>query len=156
MLNCSWVKGSRFHGDANLIGQYLVNIEKEFGHIDPKYVVELARDPKSSLHKYFEWDDRKAAEEWRYQTARVLISSVSITYEHKEEKTMVKLFQKIEEAGYNSMEVILESVDMRKRLLLMAKEELKSFKIKYRNLKTVVDHVEEILQEIDKELQSVK
>lgn len=155
MSNYSWVKGSRFHGDANLIGNYLKNIEKEFGHIDPKYVVELARDPKSPLHKYFEWDDAIAAEEWRFQTARVLISSISVIYEHKEEHTTVKLFQKIEEPGYNSMEVILENIDMRKRLLLMAKEELKSFKIKYRNLKIVVDHVEEILQEIDKELEPV-
>lgn len=39
-------------------------------------VVDAARDPKSVLHKYFDWNDKSAAHKHRVDTARRLISSV--------------------------------------------------------------------------------
>ena len=41
-------------------------------------VVKAARDPRHVLHKYFEWDDRKASERYRLLQARALARSVKI------------------------------------------------------------------------------
>lgn len=51
------------------------------GRVTPKLVVDTARDKKSPLHPYFEWDDRKAGEVYRLDQARTLIRSVVITQE---------------------------------------------------------------------------
>ncbi len=54
------------------------------GMLRPEDVVAHARDPKSPLHRYFTWDNREAAEQWRIEEARKLIRSVTLTIEAKE------------------------------------------------------------------------
>lgn len=49
------------------------------GRLTPRAVVDAARDPKSALHDQFEWDDTVAAEKWRLDQARDIITSVKIT-----------------------------------------------------------------------------
>lgn len=46
------------------------------GTLTPEVVVEDAKNPSSVLHDYFEWDDHKAAKEYRLDQARELIRSV--------------------------------------------------------------------------------
>ena len=52
---------------------------KNGGVLRPTDVVGAARDPKSVLHDEFEWDNSVAAERFRIDQARTLISSVSVT-----------------------------------------------------------------------------
>jgi hypothetical protein len=40
--------------------------------VTPKEILEKAKDPKSPLHKYFEWDNSKAGEQYRIYQARHL------------------------------------------------------------------------------------
>ena len=51
---------------------------EENGKLDPKEVVDAARDTISPLHDYFEWDDDKAADAYRLEQARTLIRRVKI------------------------------------------------------------------------------
>ena len=46
--------------------------------ITPNLIVEVAKNPNSILHGYFEWDDRKAGHSFRLQQARHLITSVKV------------------------------------------------------------------------------
>jgi EAL domain-containing protein (putative c-di-GMP-specific phosphodiesterase class I) len=48
------------------------------GLLTPEAVVKEAADPASPLHRYFEWDNRKAAHQFRIEQARRLIRSVEI------------------------------------------------------------------------------
>jgi len=48
------------------------------GRLNPEDVVEAARNPNSSLHTYFTWDDTEAAESYRLQEARALIRRVKV------------------------------------------------------------------------------
>lgn len=48
------------------------------GHILPRTIVDTARDPKSSLHGEFEWNDAKAADIQRLERARELIRAVTL------------------------------------------------------------------------------
>ena len=48
------------------------------GKLTAHAVVDAARDAKSPLHGYFEWDDSKAAEQYRLDQARVLIRTVQV------------------------------------------------------------------------------
>ena len=48
------------------------------GTLDPERVVEAARNPNSSMHKQFDWDDSSAAHEHRIAQARALIKRVKV------------------------------------------------------------------------------
>lgn len=54
-------------------------IKKEYGSITPENVLDYAKNPKTSIHKLFEWDDKKAAHQHRLQQARLFINNIQIT-----------------------------------------------------------------------------
>lgn len=59
-------------------------IYQRHGTLTPNLVVDVARDPKSVLHDWFEWDDKKAGEAHRIHQARQLITSVKLTIVHED------------------------------------------------------------------------
>lgn len=59
--------------------KYLTQVAKENGGmLLVDQVIDLARDENNILHKYFTWDDSKAAEAFRKQEARTLIQRCKI------------------------------------------------------------------------------
>ena len=81
-----FVPGSRYQGDADAVGRRLLAIKSRLGK-DVKCralqgaVVDDARPKASPLHRYFEWNNTKAAEEYRMDQARHLIQAVTIIRE---------------------------------------------------------------------------
>lgn len=61
-------------GISKAAQKHLLSLADKDGNIPPKRVLEDAKNPKSPLHKYIEWDDRKAAFLYRLNQARELIS----------------------------------------------------------------------------------
>lgn len=49
------------------------------GGIQAPDLVEIARDPESSLHNLFDWDDSRAAHKYRVDTARTVIESYRLS-----------------------------------------------------------------------------
>lgn len=49
------------------------------GALTPENVVAEAKKKSSILHKFFEWNDDKAAEQYRLQQARNLINNIQVT-----------------------------------------------------------------------------
>lgn len=65
--------------DVDAVAQELSAIaEKNGSGFDAALVVEAARDPASAMHRYFEWDDSLAAQQWRLYQARSLIRSIQV------------------------------------------------------------------------------
>ena len=60
-------------------------IYDEHGYITATLILDEAKPVKSPLHEFFEWDDTKAAVEFRYIQARTLIRRVKIEYQGREE-----------------------------------------------------------------------
>lgn len=50
------------------------------GRLTPASVLRRARNENSPMHSYFEWDDAEAAEKFRIEQARTLISDFEIKY----------------------------------------------------------------------------
>jgi len=48
------------------------------GSLDPERVVDAAKNPNSSMHGQFNWDDSEAAHEHRLSQARALIKRVKV------------------------------------------------------------------------------
>ena len=92
------------------------------GKLTPNNVVDTARDPANPMHDWFEWNNDKAAENWRTYQARQLISSFTVQREMNETTYDVQQFvedpRKPEnEQGYVAFARIESDEDMQRRMM---------------------------------------
>lgn len=72
-------KGGTLSNDqASALGRELEAMTEAGIPTDPHNVVARAQDPESPIHELFEWDDSKAAREYRVHQARTSISSIVV------------------------------------------------------------------------------
>lgn len=115
---------------------------KAGGFLRPKDVVAFAKNPKTALHTFFEWNDGAAAEQFRLAQARAVIRVCVIVSEESSEK--VRAFVSLSPdrgsgAGYRAFADIQDDETMMAVLLEDAKRELQVFTRKYQRLRTVAE-----------------
>ena len=72
--------------DAGIIYKEMCKIHKKHGRLDRELVLAAARPKGSKLHKFFEWDDTIAANNWRLRQAGKLIGSCKIVVINRKTK----------------------------------------------------------------------
>lgn len=76
----------------------------------PEDVVEAARNPNSTMHSFFEWDDTEAARSFRLVQARWLIRSVEIVVERHDAKTTIAPAYSFQgKQGYVSTQAVIKT-----------------------------------------------
>ena len=153
VFKCSWRDGYRTSVKAEDAGLIMKKLENE-GRLTPKDLVDEARPIDSPLHKGFEWDDAKAAENYRRQQATQMIRSIVVreseVIENGREDVSVKIFNLPERGGsYESLRTILLDSDKAENLLARAKDELRSFRRKYsqlQRLSQLMSAIDEVLE----------
>lgn len=115
----------------------LLDLYEAKGGLSAEDVVEFAKDPKTALHKHFEWDDAEAARQWRLQKARSIIR-VSIQFSaDNAPKTFRPLINLVKDptipgGGYrNATEVYNANEEARRRLVKDAIREMQRLKLRY-------------------------
>lgn len=127
--------------DANIIGprlQQLINKKKKKGgKLVPQDVVDDAENEASPLHKYFQWDDDKAANSYRKVQARNLIRCITIVKEELD-NTPIPAFVHVSDGsgknsdeGYLEIDVVISEGRYRRQKVNQAIDELFSWKEKY-------------------------
>jgi hypothetical protein len=85
--------GSRFSkADAEIIGPALGDVAQN-GAVTAQDVVDVARSSNSPLHRYFEWDNAKAANMYRVEQARNMLRSIKVKYVERGEERVTRAFQ---------------------------------------------------------------
>ena len=133
-----------FKADAQKICDELREIGDEF---TPQDIVDAAVDENTELHKCFEWDDTKAASNYRLYQARVLTSQLIFKREVVDDKTPapVRVFNKTDGGGgYKIPERTFKVQEEYEALLQRALAELHAFKVKYAALKEL-DYILELI-----------
>ena len=91
------------------------------GEVKPTTVVREARDKSSPLHGVFEWNDSKAAQQYRLNQARRIIRAVKITVEEQPEQLIhvptIETQESSREGTYKPVSVVVESQDEFSRAL---------------------------------------
>lgn len=108
------------------------------GVIRPVDVLEFARDPETALHACFEWDDDKAAHEFRLEQARKLLR-VYVTVEQGKSEPVrayvsLKSDRQKEGGGYRAITDVLSDDALRNQLLSDALDELRAVQSRYKHL----------------------
>lgn len=131
-----WKTGSRFKTDANIAAGIMNELAKE-NRLNAETLVDVSRPEDAPLHNEFEWDDAKAAEEWRKQTGRVMIASVVCKIENSVQQEPVRAYFHLEreEKEYTPIETIIKDSEKTDKLLQTALRELIAFQQKYRGIK---------------------
>lgn len=131
--------GSRItNDDARIVGPIIEGIAKSSGgKATPQAVLDAARDPSSPLHRFFEWDDAKAAASYRVDQAAYLIRSIEVQYTGKAEDR-VRAFHVVTSdgsKGYAPLPAILERPDLTKQLIQRARDEQASWARRYQSIR---------------------
>jgi hypothetical protein len=143
--------------DPQIIGEALDEIAagQGIGGLDPKPVVDAARSSNHPLHPHFEWDDAKAAESFRLDQARNLISLVRVVDAESKDGTS-RAWQSIRgDAGvsYRHITEIKSSLDLQTALLRQADRELEAFQKRFRELTEVCDLVAQARKKVEARMQ---
>lgn len=150
-------KGSYLKGDAQVVGERLTQIRKTRGQLTPHDVVQEASRESSVLHPYFEWEDDKAAIEYRLSQARNLVACVVLVQSDDYEiKKPIRAFVNISYEDSNSYESVIEvmgNAELRERVLdsleadmQRQKEKLESFS----ELAEIIDGIEIVQERVRK------
>ncbi len=119
----------------------------------PRAVVDFARDPKTALHAKFQWDDGKAADEYRLWQAREIISVAVrvIGNDPKPIRTYVSLVddRARKGGGYRALVDVLSDTQLRKRMIAQALAEYTALGEKYERLKEL-QPIRKAVQQVSK------
>lgn len=128
---------------AQRVGEEIAALGKNFTPYD---VVEKASSPESSMHQFFEWDDDRAANEYRVHQARSLIQKIKIVVvdTHKD-KTETRAFHNVEvvisnklEHRYVPLREVKASPVLRDQVIQRAFDELKDWERKYKQYQDIL------------------
>lgn len=88
----------------------LDKLYKKHGKLTADLIVKEAKKISSPLHQFFEWDNTKAAEQWRKQQARIIIHQVKVVTE--ERRTHVREYIRVpEQKCYKKTADVIEDPD---------------------------------------------
>jgi hypothetical protein len=137
---------------AKIFGQELMRIQAESnGELTPKQVVNSAKNPKSPLHDWFEWDNDKASELYRLTQARTLINQIDIEIKYdgnnkKRQRAFVNVMKMGDNGAFDksdkvyvSLETALTNDDYRRQTLTKALAEIAYWKEKYESYEELSD-----------------
>lgn len=132
---------------------------KNDGALTDDIVLESARNPSSPIHHWFDWDDNRAAQEYRRAQARKLIRSIEVIRVPSGNPQLVRAYQanRIRQPStpqrtvYSTTEEMLKDPEARSRLLMRAIREATAFKTRYKalnELASVFDAIDSIVEEM--------
>lgn len=141
-------ESSGLSGNAQAVGETLHQIHSRHGKLTPIEVVDSARAKKSVLHRYFEWDDNQAAEEYRKEQARYLIACIITVQVDDDEVRPVRSFISINNS-YEPLEIVMSDAAMRQQAILDVQNAMRSLKEKLAAFEEFADVVA-ALQKVEK------
>lgn len=99
------MKGLAKGVDPSIAAQELQRLQSVYGILTPEIIVNESKSPDSVLHPVFEWDNKKAAFNYRLQQARVLLNNIKINIISDGESKEISVFEVTSlRDGYKSIE----------------------------------------------------
>ena len=122
--------------NPQIVGDKLQELRDKNNGLTASIVIEEAKHKTSVLHGAFEWDDSKAAHEWRLHSARHLMRSVEIVSTSAEGDTRslpAFVFVKTESGPqYESLARVLSDEELRIQVLNKALKEFEQWQQRYK------------------------
>jgi len=108
------------------------------GRVTPQALVKYAEPKDSPLHNQFEWNDRKAGQEYRLWQGRQLLRRITVNIEDKSVREYQNITIEIEEGkeqGYYSLYTVMSNKDLKVKMMRQILKELGRMEQKYSTYK---------------------
>jgi hypothetical protein len=139
-------KMKMFPVEAQVAGEIFTGIEKKYGRVDPRVVVDESRMVNAPLYKCFEWDNNIAAEKYREKQAQTMIQNIVVVNVKDESgkslepvRAFVSVMDNENERKYVSIEVAVNNDDYNSQIIQRAFDELKAFEKRYEGINKFSD-----------------
>lgn len=129
---------------AQVAGEIMEQLEHSEQGLSPASLLDASRDENAPLHGEFEWDDQKAAEEYRLTQAGDLIRNVRIIVEEQDAPTRAFVSTGERSGAYVSLQSALDNSKWKSNLLESAKRAMNEFAAKYRQLEELAGVIAEM------------
>lgn len=115
-------------------------LEKKYnGTLNPFDIVKEAKNLKSPLHDWFDWDDTEAGEKWRVHQARILFGQIKIKINTNLSEREYRKYLNVtitDDDGethrvYMKIEEILNDEELKKQIVAKAFREVEYWKQQY-------------------------
>mgnify|MGYP000850528880 CR=1 FL=1 len=129
----------------------LTRIQNIYGTITPELIVTAAEDEGSVLHKFFEWDDNRAAQLWRIQQARILLNNIQVSVISDGEAREVDVYEVTSrKEGYQSIDTFTsENIEYIKAGIIQQLNTLKNKLKLYKQFDKVLEYINQAIEAID-------
>lgn len=135
--------------DAQNIGEFIDKLKLKTS----ENILEKAKDKKCVLHKYIEWDDRKASHRFRLHQVRNIVNHIVVEINSIGDDVPVRAFFSVKtkkaKTEYVNVNTIFEHEAYRKQVIDRAMTELKNWTIRYRQykeLKKIIESIKKFLK----------
>lgn len=132
--------------------------QKNGGLLRPADVVNFAKNKKTRLHSMFEWDNTKAAQEYRIWQAQSIIRVIVTVHDDTGEdiRAFVSLrSDRTQDVGYRAIADVIDDDRLMELLLEDAKKDLEHFSSKYKVLRKVAE-LSGLFVQVDQVIESKK
>lgn len=143
MNEIGWKVNGIFKADAGIVDSEIKSIGDK---ATPQQLLDYAKNNQDSeLHKCFEWDDSVAAEKYRLEQARKILTFIVRVPANKENPPIREYQITTERCTYQPTRTFLSNQNEYENLLKRAYAELESFKKKYK----ILTELEDVFKAID-------
>ena len=134
--------------DVALVVEELTRLQEVNRILTPEVVVRAAEDNNSILHKLFEWDDNKAAYNWRLQQARTILNNIEVTIITDGEPREIAVFEVTTRSeGYKNVDTFTnEDVDFVRASILRQLNTMKSKLKTYKEFDKVLFYIDKAIE----------
>lgn len=128
--------GTRHAVTAEIAADEINRIRDEEGEFfTPAAIVSASRSANAPLHPEFEWNDARAAEQYRQEQAAYLIRSIAVVYPDEPERAVTRAFVSVQldnhEHRYTTMHHAMSDSDLREKVLAQALSDMTAFQRRY-------------------------
>lgn len=98
----------------------ITDLYEQHGYVKPSDLIRMAEPEDSLIHSAFEWDNKKAGDEYRLIQARQYIRKIKIKFGERQESLVhipVKINHTTREGEYKPVSVVVQSLDEYERAL---------------------------------------
>ncbi len=156
MVRYAWINESLWKGvDAQTAGEYIESLADEQGFVDRDEIVAAAADRRSPLNPCFEWDDAKAAKNYRHRQAKSLVANLVIKKRNKATKTKAFVFVNPEKHAKRmvmSIDRAMQLPTMREQVLQQAYRELRKWADRYAGYAELKGVRESVIRAIESDI----
>lgn len=163
MAEYKWAAGCRIAAKTlapQVAGDALDKLQEgNGGRLTPRVVVDAARPIDAALHPVFEWDDLRAAELFREDQARHVISSIRVVQPRTDPKAApqmlhayVSLIEDLDgekTRAYVPMTRVVNDPDLLQRALEQAGAELRALEDRYREFDAIARAVRAAREQVE-------